>query len=149
MIYIFVPINNDGSRNCDYCCAVCLWSKPSLVISLLHQGAAAFFCSLWISAWSFVGVLVSGWPRGPVQKPVGPRMELTVQGQPYCSSSVIFSAGPGLWWWLCVHAQHGCVMNTSDSLRPRTWSVLYWTQGLSVLASWGVLGCGCYSTTML
>lgn len=59
MNYIFVPINNNGSRNRDYCCAVCLWSKPSLVISLLHQGAAAFFLhSLHdISARSFVGGL--------------------------------------------------------------------------------------------
>lgn len=36
-----------------------------------------------------------------MQKPVGPRVGLTLQGQPYCSSNAIFSAGPGLWSCLC------------------------------------------------
>lgn len=100
-----------------------------------------------ISAWSFVGVLVSGWSRGPVQKPVGPRMGLTLQGQPYCSSNA-FSLLGQVCGGVCVDMHSMAVWWTHQTgwgPEPGEYS----TQGMSVLASWGVLGCGCYSVTKL
>lgn len=121
-----MPINNNGSRNCDYCCAVCLWSKPSLVISLLHQGAAAFFST--VSAWHFSLIFCGGLGLRVVKRSsaetCGSQGGSNTAGTTLLQQQYIFSAGPGLWWCLCGHAQHGCVMNTSDWLRPRTWRVL-------------------------
>lgn len=145
MIYISVPINNDGSKNCDYCCAVCLWSKPSLVIQLPHQGAAAFIAwFLYISYQPHLLPVLLGGPGVRVTKrdtaesceslgdsTLGGVTWLQLQCHcPFCGVCGFVCGGIciicGDICIICMgHAHHGHAMGMSNCLRSSTWSLLY------------------------